>query len=849
MYQLGPNEKNYSRVPDQPETKVMEIQTSENILWLGTEEGLYYYRNKKFVQVDSQFTQYIQPLDSMAIIYGNESKIKKWDSYHGSTTLKKSAIPKKMKIYPGCPVLVYISTDSVYSYDQQKNKLIPIFATGQWSPIEVKNHIPGFLDQQNGFWCFEDTSLKFKGYLSLPTYPQQILIHQRLRTLVVNNKYELGIYRINENPSPLLNLDLPQINHIYSNNGNAIISTNQGIITFDIEHSELSEHELFRNQSVNLSFHDRDGNWWYGLDRGLLVVQKKQRKGIHLKSLFVYQLDQDQEGHIWALTNRGVSVYDHHSWHHLSVTKGELPTPFIRTLMIDKKGRIWIGSEKFGLLEIVYNSSDGIVSEGFTFKSYTYKGNRTNPYQSNTTNQIVGWRDELILGNYSSGILRFNPNTHVFYPYLFLDETPMHNIRSMVIGPDSCLWFSSIDGFFKLNLETNKYKRIRLPSPSEFSFISGAAIRLDSHILFGTDAGVLCYDTAHFNSTNTLIPKVHFHRIYINGNELKNDFSSPITLNHYENNIKVHYGVVDYLESQSTLYQYWLEGIHSNWQQAGSQKNLYFASIPPGEYLFKVKASGADYQWNEEFESFAFIIHPPFWKTWLFRLILVGLGITIIGAYIRNRINARNREIVISEKIRGKAAADFHDEMGNRIARLSLFAEILEKTMINPSSDSTLYLKRIQSTATDIHHVMRDFLWALDPQKDRATDLAILIKDFGEELFSGSGIVFRSNPIPEEFEEIVLTLDKKRHGLMIFKEAMTNVMKHAEARNVYLSFGVEDAEFKIKLRDDGQGFVIPEQNKGLGLDNMKRRATNIDSKLKLERNETGGTSVILFCKI
>ena len=55
---------------------------------------------------------------------------------------------------------------------------------------------------------------------------------------------------------------------------------------------------------------------------------------------------------------------------------------------------------------------------------------------------------------------------------------------------------------------------------------------------------------------------------------------------------------------------------------------------------------------------------------------------------------------------------------------------------------------------------MRDFLWALDPKKDSAHDAAVLLKDFGQELFDKTNIEF-------EVERIETSLQryKTRHGL------------------------------------------------------------------------------------
>ncbi len=121
------------------------------------------------------------------------------------------------------------------------------------------------------------------------------------------------------------------------------------------------------------------------------------------------------------------------------------------------------------------------------------------------------------------------------------------------------------------------------------------------------------------------------------------------------------------------------------------------------------------------------------------------------------------------ESIRVRTAADFHDELGNRLTRIALFSELLESSINESSSDSKEYIRKIQENSSNLNNFMRDFLWALDPAKDSLADLAVLLMDFGVELFDKTGINFHATGFDEKLKGYTLNMEMKRHLVNGFK--------------------------------------------------------------------------------
>ncbi|MEZ4904197.1 MAG: hypothetical protein R2822_21815 [Spirosomataceae bacterium] len=84
---------------------------------------------------------------------------------------------------------------------------------------------------------------------------------------------------------------------------------------------------------------------------------------------------------------------------------------------------------------------------------------------------------------------------------------------------------------------------------------------------------------------------------------------------------------------------------------------------------------------------------------------------------------------------------------------------------------------------------------------------------------------------------------------MIFKEALTNCIKHAQCKNIYFRAMIVDQEVSFELEDDGIGIVFPTDGYHKGLSNMRFRAEKIQCHLFIMPHTPKGTLVRLTGKI
>jgi signal transduction histidine kinase len=260
----------------------------------------------------------------------------------------------------------------------------------------------------------------------------------------------------------------------------------------------------------------------------------------------------------------------------------------------------------------------------------------------------------------------------------------------------------------------------------------------------------------------------------------------------------------------------------------------------------------SDGVWSDNFASFSFIITPHFFQTWWFIpaailgsvLILFLAYLLILKTKVRRAIKIQKIKEEESERVRKKTAIDFHDELGHRLTRISLLTEIVKRKIGVTFSEISPLLDQISENSARLYDGTKDFIWAIDPQKDSLYELIIRLKDFGDEMFGNTDVNFNVEGVSEELQKASLDMDWKRHLMLIFKEGMNNSLKHSNSTTVSLTSSIKEDEFNLILEDDGSGFEIDSSLKGDGLKNMQKRAELLNAEVQIDSKPGIGTKIL-----
>ena len=140
---------------------------------------------------------------------------------------------------------------------------------------------------------------------------------------------------------------------------------------------------------------------------------------------------------------------------------------------------------------------------------------------------------------------------------------------------------------------------------------------------------------------------------------------------------------------------------------------------------------------------------------------------------------------------------------------------------------------------------LRDFLWSMDTKYTTWDDLMDHFKEYGSTLFQAKNIYFDfqyllNDEIPQQSSSTRFNLYR------IYKEALGNILKHAQARNVQAVVSLSSKEIEMKIKDDGVGF-IPEQvsqNDGhYGIKNIQKRIKAMGGVFRIDTNREKGAFV------
>ena len=228
-------------------------------------------------------------------------------------------------------------------------------------------------------------------------------------------------------------------------------------------------------------------------------------------------------------------------------------------------------------------------------------------------------------------------------------------------------------------------------------------------------------------------------------------------------------------------------------------------------------------------------------------LLLVGLmalAVAGIVVYRRNRLKSQQE----MEQIRSSIAADFHDELGANLSSIALYSDLLLQTdAANKTPQATPLLENIHQNARRTLSSISDLIWTIKPDHDVLEGTLVRMKEFSIPLLEAKGIDFDFH-IDESLRQANLDMTVRKILYLVFKEAINNAVKYAEATRITVRLTQENRKITLEVSDNGKGFDPATIRRGNGLNNMQKRAAEINGAFTLEARQGGGCTVRLVLR-
>ena len=179
--------------------------------------------------------------------------------------------------------------------------------------------------------------------------------------------------------------------------------------------------------------------------------------------------------------------------------------------------------------------------------------------------------------------------------------------------------------------------------------------------------------------------------------------------------------------------------------------------------------------------------------------------------------------------------------MGSNLSSISVDSQQL---MLNNTENETEYelASDIYKTARETMDSIRDIIWFIIPKNDGGENLLFKMREKASTMLAGMKWTFE---VSEGIKMDSLKLEIRRNLFLIYKETLTNIVKHSGANVCNISISKNQNVLQISISDNGKGFDLDEKKSFGGITNLYYRAKKIYAGIKINSSIGKGTSVIL----
>jgi ligand-binding sensor domain-containing protein/signal transduction histidine kinase len=650
-----------------------------------------------------------------------------------------------------------------------------------------------------------------------------------------------------------------------SRDGSVWIGTDGGVSRLrNGEFTHVTEHDGLSRNTVRALAEDREGTLWIGTGDGLQTWRDGQLQRTELPGEWyegkIRTVLAARAGGVWVGTAVGLQRFHDGQWRKFTTAEG-LGTNDVRALLEDRTGGLWIGTFGGGLSCLrdgswtTFRTPDGLSNDrvwalhedddGVLWIGTEYGLNRlerghftrfttANGLPENLVNQILeddrGW----FWVGHDRGIYRVR-------------RQELNQVAAGRTGSLRCVRYDETeDG---VPIETNGQK----------SQPAGGRMR-DGRLWFPTTRGVLVFDPARHREEETP-PLLTIEQVRANGrivydNGPPDPHEPPLPRPagahlHFPPGgarvLEFRYAAITFGSPEKSRFKFRLLGLAETWTDAGTRHVAYFNDLRPGDYRFQVIAANHHGVWSEVGTSLGFRVRPFVHETWWFYAVTVLGATMLITLGVRWRVRELRRIHRLEQwhaldDQRRRIARDIHDEIGASLTQIVRLSRPIDG---QPADDAPTDARthRIAAVAEDTVDRLGEIVWANNPKYDTLEDLVAYLREYAAQYLAAIPLVARFE-FPTSVPAAPASGLMRRHVLLVVKETLQNVVRHAEATHVEFGLLLQEGQLQLRIRDNGRGFAAGSlDRRGNGLGNMRERIAELGGTIAVASAPGHGTSV------
>lgn len=554
-----------------------------------------------------------------------------------------------------------------------------------------------------------------------------------------------------------------------------------------------------------------------------------------LKSYHVNDMMTSANGDIWMGTSIGIYKWDHHAsklinYNSTQEELEDLNKAYIRFL-IEKDGVLWIGASNAGLWKW------DLINEKLTI----FEQSKPRGEGLNTDNLLcahIDQNNQLWIGTWEGGLNKMDLSTSKFEYYTEEDGLTNSVIYSIQEDDAGVLWLSTNNGIIRFDPERESFNTFDVKDGlqgEEYNSFAGYKSDRTGRIFFGGMNGLNQFDPKRIR-VDTLTPDVYITNLSLHQTDEPHPKSNPNIMNEKEISISSKTYLLEFAfgapllsKSDNVKYAYRVRGLSDKWIDLGNKQEFSLTKFSPGTYTLDIRSGLSGGHWSNDVTSLSIYSFPPWWQTWWAYLLYIATITSLLYLYYKNRVS----QLLKYQNLRTQISSDLHDDVGTILSSMAFQTEILE---LEQKPEEKEKYKKITDMSRLALGRMRDTVWAIDARKDNAESLVDRMQDF---LFD----VMESHEITYEFDKNILSNDLKiapdirQSVYLIFKEALTNALKHTNGDHIAIELELNGKGFYLMIKDNGNVDPGSIKKSGLGLSNMKSRADKVGAAFSYQYDD------------
>jgi signal transduction histidine kinase len=226
-------------------------------------------------------------------------------------------------------------------------------------------------------------------------------------------------------------------------------------------------------------------------------------------------------------------------------------------------------------------------------------------------------------------------------------------------------------------------------------------------------------------------------------------------------------------------------------------------------------------------------------------VVMIGFVILFAGVLF---VHLRTKRRMQLEEVRTRLSRDLHDDIGSTLSSINILTSVArKKAEAGDVEGAAASLSGISERSQRLQRNMSDIVWSVDPDRDSLEELLVRMREFGASVLEPKAITYHFDSQGEPGTALPPMV--KSNLYLIFKEAVNNAAKHAQATQVTVAIEYRNNRLRMTIADDGKG--LPEEQGGAGtmggngLRNMRKRAEEMNADLRFAGMSGQGTTINL----